>query len=63
MTETVRVLPQGDQWRLEHKGHSVAFPTRTAALEAAAAAVERAILSADEVRLAVDPSPKIPKQN
>jgi hypothetical protein len=63
MTATIRILSQGAGWRLDHDGQSVAFPTRSAALIAAAAAVERAIRDADGVRITVDPEPEKRKPN
>lgn len=62
MTGTIRVLPHGDRWRLDHDGQSVAFATRTAALEAAVVAVQHATETASEVRITVDPSPANTKQ-
>jgi|GEM_PF-5597350 len=55
---TYRVLPNGDQWRLEHDGQSIAYTTRTAAFEAAVNAAQGAIRSSEEVRIHVEPAPR-----
>jgi hypothetical protein len=52
-----RVLPEGDLWRLEHDGHSIAYATRTAALEAAVKAAQGAMRSFEEVKIQVEPAP------
>lgn len=52
-----RVLPEGDQWRLEHDGQSIAYKTRTAALEAAVNAAQDALRGSEEVSIHVDPAP------
>jgi Uncharacterized protein conserved in bacteria (DUF2188) len=58
MDETIyRVLPKDDQWRLEHDGQSIAYRTRTAAIEAAVDAAKRAMRNADEVKIYVAPAP------
>jgi hypothetical protein len=55
---TYHVLPNGDQWRLEHDGRSIAYTTRTAAFEAAVNAAQGAIRSSEEVRIHVEPAPR-----
>ncbi len=55
---TYRILPNGDQWRLEHDGQSIAYTTRTAAFEAAVNAAQGAMRSTEEVRIHVEPAPK-----
>ena len=58
MGELYRVLPKGDQWRLEHDGQSVDYTTRTAAFEAAVNAAQGAIRSSEEVKIHVEPAPR-----
>jgi hypothetical protein len=52
-----RVLPKGDQWRLEHDGQSIAYETRTAAVEAAVNAAQGALRDSEEVSIHVEPAP------
>ncbi len=53
------VLPKDDQWRLEHDGQSISYATKEAAFEAAVIAAQRAIREACEVKISVDPAPKV----
>ncbi len=55
-----RILPEGDQWRLEHDGQSIAYETRTAAFEAAVNAVEGALRGSQEVSIHVAPGQNAP---
>ena len=60
MNEAVfRILPDNDQWRLEHDGRAVAYATREAAFEAAVIAAQRAMRQACEVKIHVDPAPNV----
>lgn len=60
MSETVfRILPQDDQWRLDHDGQSVNYATKKAAFEAAVVAAQRAIRDSDEVKIHVEPAPNV----
>jgi hypothetical protein len=52
-----RVLPKGHQWRLEHDGQSIAYETRTAAVEAAVNAAQGALRGSQEVSIHVEPAP------
>ena len=52
-----RVLSRGGQWRLEHDGRSIAYTTRTAAIEAAVDAAQGALLGVAEVKIHVEPAP------
>jgi hypothetical protein len=52
-----RVLPKGDQWRLEHDGQSIAYETRTAAVEAAVNAAQGDLCGSQGVSIHVEPAP------
>jgi hypothetical protein len=54
-----RVVPQGEQWRLEHEEQRVDFATKEAAFEAAVIAAQRAIREAVAVQISVDPGPNV----
>jgi hypothetical protein len=52
-----RIVPAGEEWRLEHKRQSVACMTKEAAFAAAVLAAERAIREDEIVHIVVDPGP------
>ncbi len=52
-----RVLPEGDQSAPEHDGQSIAYETRTAAVEAAVNAAQGALRDSEEVSIHVEPAP------
>lgn len=60
MSEAVyRVVPQGDQWRLEHEEQRVDYATKEAAFEAAVIAAQRAIRESLAVRIFVESAPNV----
>jgi len=52
-----RIVPDGEEWRLEHEDQRVAYMTKEAAFEAAVLAAQRAMREAYAVHISVDPAP------
>lgn len=54
-----RIVPDGEEWRLEHDDRRVAYMTKEAAFEAAVLAAQRAMREACAVHISVDTAPNV----
>jgi hypothetical protein len=53
------VMPEGEQWRLEHEEQRIDYATKEAAFEAAVTAAQRAIRESLPVLIFVDSGPNV----